>query len=150
MDRGVDGVGAVKEEPAKVGAERMTELRMDGEVVGKEGALAAEGLVDDLVGHDEVPGPDLLFEAAHGAGTDNVGNPERFEGINVGPVGDSGGRKYVAFAVAGQQGNAYAGPFGKSNGPGGFAKGRFNDSLFALAVGGKGVSQAATSDYADH
>ena len=150
MDGRLDRLGAVEQQPAEMRTERMAELGVHGQMFGKERAFTAKGLVDDLIGDDEVSGLDFLFEAADGPGGDYVGNAQGFEGVDVGPVGDGRRAEHVPFAVAGQQGNRYAGPLSQRNGAGGLSEGGIDFSLLALVVGGKGLVEAGSADYADH
>ena len=67
------------------------------------------GAVDDLRREHDVPGADLLAEGADGAEREDRAHAEVFERGDVGADGDSRGGVCVVFAVARDEGDAFAG-----------------------------------------
>jgi len=65
----------------------MAELHVDSKVISEKGALSAKSLVNNLVGEHDMAGLNLLFQRTDRPRGNNVGNAQRFQGINVGSIG---------------------------------------------------------------
>ena len=91
------------------------------------------GVVKDLVRDDDVAGGVILAQGAAGIDADDAFRTQRFQGIDIGPVGHIGGHDMVAEAMPGQESHALPFQCTDHDGRGGFAE-RCGDIVF-LGIG---------------
>ena len=111
-----------------------------------EGADAAGGFVDQLIGDDQVTGFEFFTQRTDRAGGDDVGDPKLLEGVDVGAVGHGRGIDGVARAVAVEQEHLGAVDFGFDDGIAGLAEGGVEVVRLPLVSIQKCLPQSTTAD----
>jgi hypothetical protein len=81
---------------------------MDYFVLIKESTVAAAGVVDELVGEDQMAWLDLLPERSNRGRGQNMGAAMFLHGPDVGAEVNAAGVNGMVFAMAGQDGNLYS------------------------------------------
>lgn len=82
----------------------------------EEGGDAVLSKIEELVDQDEVARPEGLAQGAHGGGGDDPADPQRSQGIDVGPVVDLVGWYRVPGAVPGQEDHLQAAELADAHG----------------------------------
>ena len=116
------------------------------DTVPEKGGLAAEGAVEELIGHHKVPGNDLLAEAADRTGRHQPHDAELLHRVDVGAEVQLARLDPVAAAVARQEGDAALAEAPDDDLVGRVSEGRRQPDPLDLAEFGELVEAAAADD----
>ena len=120
----------------------------------EERGHAAEGAVDDLIGHDQIARGDVLLQGADGAAGQNPLAAETLEGKDVGTIRNVRRGEGVADAVAGEEGDRDAVEIhedgvGRGRAEGGIDGAGFCPPPAAVELGEEGIAKAGAADDTD-
>ena len=130
----------------EISAKRIGHADVTDKPVAKEGTFAAFGVVENLVGDDDVAGGVIVAQRAAGADRNDAFNAQQFEGVDVGAVVDFGGSQPVAFAVAGEKGDFDSVEVADHHWVAGRAKGCDDVTLFDIIEADHVVQARAADD----
>jgi hypothetical protein len=132
---------------AQVGAEGVGHRDVDHQAVAEEGVGAlALGGVDELIGHHDVAGGELLAQAPAGADGDDPLHPEGFQGIDVGAAVDLAGGDPMTAPMAGEESHPPPLQRPDDDGVAGIPEGRRDPHLLHVPQGFHLIEAAAPDD----